>query len=197
MTEAPPPEDPRARRALARASPALRSPRYAQRPRRHCAAAQARSSAPTEAAGSRARSREKPPPAGRVAEGGGGDAQEAGGHSLSGNYGRRRRPHGSGREGRLSEYGRADAARVCGEKRGAADSQGRGSLEGLMRSPPGAPSAFRVTIRPARLSAAPPPAGAPPRPLALALGAGLRASFYLLTRFCLDLAASLASRVPK
>ena len=114
---------------------------YAQRSRRRRAAAQARPSAPAEAAGSRAGSREKPPAAGRVAEGGGGDAQEAGGHSLSGNYGRRRRPHGSGRGVRLGEHGRADAARVCGEER-----HGGMAGPGLPRGP-----VALTTARPARL----------------------------------------------
>ena len=88
-----------------RASPALRARRHAQRTRRRlCAAAQTRPGAPAlppappEAAGSRAGSGEEQPPAGCVAKGGGGDTQETSGHSRSNNYGRRRRPQGSGHE---------------------------------------------------------------------------------------------------
>lgn len=148
--------------APARASPAPRRCRQAQRPHCRRAAGQARLSAPArapgsrKAAGSRAGSGEKQPPTGRAAEGHRGGAQEPGaprgGHSRqSGNYRMRRRPHSSGRE-RLPSAG--------GQLRRRLTPVGRGTGHGRPRSGGVLLGAFRVPYKSfSAASAAPPPTG--------------------------------------
>lgn len=167
--------------APARASPAPRPCRQAQRPDCRRAAGQARLSAPArapgsrKAAGSRAGSGEKQPPTGRAAEDHRGGAQEPGaprgGHSRQrGNYRMRRRPHRSGRE-RLPSAG--------GQLRRRLTPVGHGKSHGRLRSGEALLGAFRVSYKSCRSpSAAPPPIGSHASRTGFFLRAGLSFLFF-------------------